>query len=140
MFSPSQGVYRVMEEPLHEELLITRSQVVQKNAQGIVQHMSVRKQPAARAFVDVFLSFFSGDQEAWKKTFDVTFSGTVADWTLGFVPKLNSPGANALRSIVLEGHDGVLNAMTLTEVNGDVTHTVYSNQHPLVHPFPSELL
>src|SRR5580704_5293780 len=59
-FSPQQGVYRVMMEPVHQELLITRSQLVQKDAAGTVQRISVRGQPAAQVFVDVFLSFFSG--------------------------------------------------------------------------------
>ncbi len=75
-FSPQEGVYRVMQEPVHQELLITRSQLVQKDAAGTVQRMKVRGQPAAQVFVDVFLSFFSGDRQAWDKTFDASFSGS----------------------------------------------------------------
>jgi hypothetical protein len=58
LFSPLHGVYRVLLEPVHQEMLITRTQLVQKDAPGTVQRMSVRGQPAAEAFVDVFLSFF----------------------------------------------------------------------------------
>jgi hypothetical protein len=138
-FSQSQGIYRVMTTPVHQEMLITRAQFVQKNAEGAIQRMSVRKQPAARAFVDVFLSFFSGDQDAWKKVFDVTFAGTREEWKITFAPKRKNPAAQFLHNIVLEGREGILNAMTLTEVNGDVTHTVYSNQHAPTDPFPTDL-
>ena len=101
--------------------------------------MSIHRQPAARAFVDVFLSFFSGDQDTWKKVFDVTFDGTENDWQIGFVPRVDNPANKVLRSILLEGSKGLLNAMTLTESNGDVTHTVYTNQRPLSRSFPADL-
>jgi hypothetical protein len=144
MFSPKQGVYRVMTTPIHAEFLVTRTALVQKDSQGKVQRMAVRSQPAARAFVDVFLSFFSGDEEAWRKTFDVSFSGTEDSWRIEFVPHEKSPVARALRGIVLEGSKGILAAMTLTEANGDVTQTTYSNER-ISHDkaaaanFPSDL-
>jgi hypothetical protein len=144
MFSPKQGVYRVMTTPMHDELLVTRTALVQKDSQGKVQRMAVRSQPAARAFVDVFLSFFSGDEKAWRKTFDVSFSGTENTWRIEFVPHEKSPVARALRNIVLEGSKGILAAMTLTEANGDITRTTYLNQR-ISHEeaasarFPSDL-
>lgn len=128
MFSPQRGIYRVMTDPVHQEMLITRSELVQKDAQGNVQRMNVRGQQAAHAFVDIFLSFFDGDQKAWRKAFDMSFSGTAAAWTIEFVPHRKSPVDKALRRIVLEGRDGTLDAMTFTEANGDETHTVYSDQ------------
>src|ERR1019366_1567095 len=87
LFSPERGVYRVMKEPIVQEMLITRSQVIQKNADGTVERMAVARQPAARAFIDIFLSFFSGDRAAWEKTFDVTFSGQIPDWRLVFAAR-----------------------------------------------------
>jgi hypothetical protein len=128
LFSPQEGVYRIMQQPVHQELLITRSRLVQKDAQGTVQHMSVRGQPAAQAFVDVFLSFFTGDRHGWEKTFDAAFSGSVSDWKIELIPRRKSPAAKTLRKILLEGREGVLDAMTLTETNGDETHTVYTHQ------------
>jgi hypothetical protein len=139
MFSPTQGVYRVMEEPVHQELLISRSLFVQRNADGVVERMSVRRQQSTKAFVDIFLSFFSGDWKTWDRAFNVTFSGTLMAWKMRFVPRPNNPAARALHEAVLEGSQGVLNAMTITEANGDVTRTVYSNQRPLTHPFPADL-
>ena len=146
LFSPKQGVYRVLLEPVHQEQLITRSQVMQKDAQGTVQRMKVRDQPAARAFVDVFLSFFSGDRSAWNKTFQARFEGSLQDWKIELIPHRKSQAEKALRKILLEGHEGLLDAMTLTETNGDVTRTRYTNQQvardsagDAVMPFPTDL-
>src|ERR1039457_5876474 len=119
LFSPQRGVYRVMKEPVVQEMLITRSQLIQKNAEGSVEHMKVARQPVARVFIDIFLSFFSDERNTWDKMFDVTFSGTLPDWRIVFAAKHESPVAQAIRDIALEGHDGVLSAMTLTESNGD---------------------
>src|SRR5258708_25958173 len=146
LFSPQQGVYRVIQEPLHQELLITHSQFVQKDAQGTVQRMSVRGQPPAQAFVDVFLSFFAGDRRAREKTFDRVFAGSDSDWKIELIPHRKSPAAKALRKIILEGRGGVLDAMTLTETNGDKTYTLYSHQqishdekHEASFHFPTDL-
>jgi len=128
LFSPDKGVYRVTREPLHQELLITHSQLLQKDSQGNIQSLAVRSQPEARVFIDVFLSFFSGDNRAWEKSFDTTFSGSVGDWEIQFRPRRRSPAAKALRGITLKGHDGVLDAMTLEEANGDITRTAYEHQ------------
>ena len=126
-FSPTQGVYRVMQEPVHQELLISRTQLVQKDAQGTVQRMGVRGQPAAEVFVDVFLSFFAGDRRGWEKTFAAVFSGSVDDWKIELIPRPKGPAAKALRRILLAGHGGLLDMMTLTEANGDETRTVYTH-------------
>src|ERR1700687_4080146 len=107
LFSAQQGVYRVMQEPMHQELLITRTQLVQKDAQGTVQRMSVRGQPAAQVFVDVFLSFFAGYRREWEKTFAAIFSGAENNWKIDMIPRRGSPAAKALRKITLEGHEGV---------------------------------
>ena len=148
LFSPQRGVYRVMKEPVVQEMLITRSQLIQKNAEGAVEHMKVAHQPVARAFIDIFLSFFSDERNTWDKMFDVTFSGTVPDWRIIFVAKHESTVAQAIHDMTLEGHDGVLSAMTLTESNGDQTRTTYL--HPVIYrgakgekapaAFPSDLL
>ena len=148
LFSPQRGVFRVMKEPLAQEMLITRSQLIQKNAEGAVEHMKVAHQPVARAFIEIFLSFFSDDRNTWDRLFDVTFSGTVPEWRIVFVAKQASPVAQAIHDIALEGHDGVLSAMTLTESNGDQTRTTYL--HPVIYrgvegekaaaAFPSDLL
>jgi hypothetical protein len=146
LFSPQDGVYRVQREPLHQEMLITRSQLVQKDAQGVVHRMSVRGQPAAQAFVDVFLSFFAGDQRAWEKNFEAAFAGIEENWKIVFTPRRKSPVAKALRRIVLEGRQGTLHRMTITEANGDETRTVYTHQQvwmgpvdPTAIPFPNDL-
>jgi outer membrane lipoprotein-sorting protein len=128
MFSPQHGVYRVMQEPVHQELLITRSQLIQKDAEGTVQRMRVRGQPAAQVFVDVFLSFFAGDRRVWEKTFEAVFSGERSHWKIELIPRRKSPAAKALRRILLEGREGIVDVMTLTEANGDETRTVYTNQ------------
>ncbi len=128
LFSPRRGVYRVMKEPVRQEILITREHLVQRDALGHVNRMSVRGQPAAQAFVDVFLSFFAGDPRGWDKTFEAMFSGSVDAWTINLIPRRKSPAAKALRQIVLAGHGGVLDTMTITEANGDETQTSYSNQ------------
>jgi len=128
LFSPKSGVYRVTLTPIHQELLITRSQFIQKDAQGNVQRMSVQRQPVAQAFVDVFLSFFAGDKQAWERTFEAFFSGSLERWRIVFLPRHNSPAAKAIRKIVFEGHDGIVDEISLIESNGDGTHTIYTHQ------------
>jgi hypothetical protein len=145
LFSPQQGVYLVRTEPVRQELLITRSEFIQKDAQGSVQKMKVRSQPAARAFVDVFLSFFSGDRNRWEKAFQAEFEGSVGTWKIELIPHKKSPAAQSLQKIVLKGRGGALDALTLIEANGDQTHTVYTNHQisrnagDATLPFPTDL-
>lgn len=147
IFSPEQGIYRHMKDPFEQEILMTRSRLIQHTAGESVQEIPVRRQPVAQAFVEVMMSFFSGDRQTWEKYFEATFTGTEAEWKIQFIPRKGSPIAIAINRILLEGSTDLLASMTVIEKNGDATRTLYSNQRVFraaegeeaLHRFPLEL-
>jgi hypothetical protein len=125
VFSSERGLYRRMVKPIPEEIIITRADVYQKGEGGAWKQAPLRKQPAAQAFVEVFLSFYGGDPAAWDKQFQVYFTGDRAGWRIGFKPKKENPMARMVKQIVLAGHGAVLESVHLAATNGDDVQTSY---------------
>jgi hypothetical protein len=126
IFSGKLGLYRATQTPFVQELLVTSRGIAQRDASGKVESMDVEKMPLAKGFIDAFLLVFSGDDKALAADFDLFFEGEEGAWTLGFVPK-KKPLSRFIKSLVVQGKRGVLESLTVLEVNGDQTSTRFGN-------------
>jgi hypothetical protein len=126
IFNSKSGLYRVVKDPFVQELLITSAGIAQRDANGKVESMDVERVPIAKGFIDAFLLVFSGDQQALAAGFDLYFEGDESAWSLGFRPK-KKPLSRFIASLVVTGKRGVLDSLSVLEVNGDKTFTRFAH-------------
>jgi len=60
IFLPTQGLYRQVQKPFTQELLITSEAIRQRSPYGGTKVLDLDKLPVARAFVGAFLALFAG--------------------------------------------------------------------------------
>jgi hypothetical protein len=120
VFIPNRGLYRQLQRPLEQELLITDRAIYQRHASGPAETLSLDKLPAAKAFVDAFLAVFSGSWEMLHQHFHVYFATRRAGWQLGLKP-VHATMAKLISCLVLDGEQDRLTALHVQETNGDTT-------------------
>ena len=120
LFIPGQGLYRQLQSPFAQELLITDRAIYQRQANDAVETLSLAKLPAAKAFVDAFLAVFAGSWETLRAHFHVYFARRDAGWQLGLKPAHDAM-AKVIACLVLDGEEERLVALHAQEANGDVT-------------------
>jgi hypothetical protein len=121
IFLPTQGLYRQLQKPFMQELLITPDAIHQRNANDSVTVVTLEKLPVAQAFVGAFLALFAGSWDALHKHFEVYFTQDQQRWQLGLKPS-NEAMSRLISCLVLEGEQTRLVALWVQETNGDVTH------------------
>jgi hypothetical protein len=121
IFIPTRGLYRQLQKPFTQELLITPEAIHQRNASGDTKVLDLEKLPAARAFVGAFLALFAGSWDAFHTHFAVYFTQDQPQWQLGLKP-INETLAQLISCLVLEGEQARLVALWVQETNGDVTY------------------
>ena len=120
IFIPRQGLYRHLQSPFEQELLITDSAIYQRHASAAVETLRLAKLPAAKAFVDAFLAVFSGSWDTLKAHFRVYFVRRGTGWQLGLKP-VHATMAKLIACLVVDGEQERLVALQVQETNGDVT-------------------
>lgn len=92
-----------------------------------VERIDLSSQPLVRSFVDTFSQLLAGDRALLERTYQVAYApGEGARWTMTLTPK-SAPLDRFLREIRFEGQGTALERMVMTEVNGDLTTTVFSS-------------
>jgi hypothetical protein len=121
IFLPTQGLYRQLQKPFAQELLITAEAIHQRSASGDTKVLDLDKLPVAQAFVGAFLALFAGSWDALHTHFEVYFAPDKQHWQLGLKP-INEAMTQLISCLVLEGEQTQLIALWAQETNGDVTH------------------
>jgi outer membrane lipoprotein-sorting protein len=94
---------------------------------GRTTRIDLASQPLVRSFVDTFSQLLAGDRALLERTYRVTYApGEAGRWTLTLAPK-SAPLDRFLREIRFEGQGVALERMIMSEVNGDITTTTFSN-------------
>ncbi len=125
VFLPNQGLYRKLKTPFQQELLLTPAAMHQRDQRGNVETLSLDTLPVAKAFVDAFLSLFSGSWQTLQHHFQVYFRSENQRWQLGLKPKHRAMHS-LIACIVLEGKDEHLATLRVQETNGDFTADRFS--------------
>lgn len=121
VFIPTRGLYRHLQHPFVQEILITPEAIHQRQAGARVTTLPLETLPGAKAFVGAFLALFSGSWDALLTHFAVSFAQDKSSWQLGLQPT-NSAMEKMITCLVLEGTQTQLSALWMQERNGDVTY------------------
>lgn len=121
VFIPTRGLYRYLQHPFAQEMLITPEAIHQRQTNGRATVLALETLPGAKAFVGAFLALFSGSWDALLSHFQVSFAQDKSQWQLGLKPT-NEAMAKTLTCLVLEGTQTHLGALWMQEQSGDVTH------------------
>jgi hypothetical protein len=132
VFLPDKGLYRKLMTPFEQELLITPESIHQRDQSGRTEKVALEKLPAAKAFVEAFLTVFSGSWKALHSHFRVYFSSENRHWQLGLTPK-HKVMATLISCIVLTGDDEHLVTLWVQETNGDLTYDRFKEPRILPH-------
>ncbi|MBM4254637.1 MAG: hypothetical protein FJ147_01935 [Deltaproteobacteria bacterium] len=133
VFLPPRGLYRQLQKPFAQELVITPDAIFQRQANGPTHTLALDALPGAKAFVSAFLALFSGSWDTLYTHFDVYFSHQEARWQLGLKPT-NATMARSIACLVLEGQQAHITSLWIQETSSDVTHDHFLDPHMLPEP------
>ncbi|MCP3697722.1 MAG: outer membrane lipoprotein carrier protein LolA [Aliivibrio sp.] len=120
-----KGLLWQQTKPFPINLTLTQNKLRQ-SINGEAQVMNDSENPMAFYFTRLFLSLFKGDTDAIEENFTLQLSGEKDAWTLLLIPT-TSPIDSIFKSIKIEGGQ-YLNRVVLSEVRGDVTEMVFTQQ------------
>jgi hypothetical protein len=120
IFLPHKGLYRQLQMPFVQELLITTTALQQRDTSGRVETLELEKVPLAKALVAGFFTVFSGSWDAMQTHFQVYFSFENHHWRLGLKP-IQTVMAQMISCIILAGEKEHVTSLLIQETNGDVT-------------------
>jgi len=110
LFIPTHGLYRHLQKPFEQEMLITPEVIHQRQANDRTTALALDTLPGAKAFVGAFLALFSGSWDSLLTHFEVYFAQNKAQWQLGLKPT-NEAMAKMITCLVLEGTQTHLGAL-----------------------------
>ena len=133
LFIPTRGLYRNLQQPFVQEMLITPETIHQRQASHRTTTLALETLPGAKAFVGAFLAVFSGSWDALLTHFEVYFAQDTTRWQLGLKPT-NAAMAKMISCLVLEGTQTYLGALWMQESNGDVTYDRFLDARMVPEP------
>jgi outer membrane lipoprotein-sorting protein len=124
-FAPPDRLAREIVRPAPSSIVIVGGSLWMRDAGG-VERVDLAGSEAARQFVDNFLVLFNGDLERLRERYDVQFRARGVQWTLVLQPRVR-PLKFVIERIEMSGEGAALHRMVTTEVEGDVTSTVFED-------------
>lgn len=119
LFMKGTGISWHTEQPFDSELVITGTDLFQRENGATTMHVSADQQPGVRIVAEVFFAVFALDFDALGKRFDLYSRPTGNHhWELGLRPKPGQGGT--LKEITVGGGKDV-DTVKLAETNGDLT-------------------
>jgi len=125
LFATDRGVWWHGTEPFPNTFLITPERIVQKAEGSEPIVIDAEEHPVVDGFSRVFLALFQGDTSALEKRFDLFFTGTADDWTIGLVPK-GKIMRRLIDRVILRGETHITE-VAFHEKTGDVTRLFFEN-------------
>jgi len=123
-FAAPGALVRRAEKPEPATLLLEGEVLWVSDASG-KRRIDLGENAVVKHFVLTFVNVLRGDQAALARAYTLKFAVTAAGWTLELTPKAPELRRFVARA-VLEGHGAIVDRMTLTEENGDVTLMQFS--------------
>lgn len=119
LFARGHGIAWRTTRPFDSELVITATDIIQRENGRVSMHLAAARQPSVRVVADIFAAVFGLDFEALGARFEL-FSRPLrgGGWELGLRPRGGDAGA--LRQIVVAGHAHVEH-VRVADTNGDET-------------------
>jgi len=121
-----QGMVWETLKPFPSTMVMGNDFIMQSRPDGRKSVLSAQGNETFTQMASVISAVFSGQSQGLLKNFDVYFSGSVSDWTMGLLPR-DSVFASFIAKIILSG-DSVMRSIKLFEQSGDTTTYTLSNQ------------
>jgi len=123
LISAEMGLYWKSVSPFETIFIITPKALYQKSENAEPITIQAQERPIIYGFTRVFLSLFSGDTQKLDQEFDLFFSGTPDNWTIGLIPKSKIMGKLIDRVLVC-GAD-TIRSIDFRESSGDRTQIIF---------------
>lgn len=118
LFVRSRGIAWLTTRPFESELVITPTDIVQREGGKVSLHLSAAQQPSVRMVADIFTAVFALDFDALAARFSLFSRKVPGGWELGLRPRPGQGGA--LKQVVVSGHTQV-ERVRVSDTNGDET-------------------
>ncbi|HUR39899.1 MAG TPA: outer membrane lipoprotein carrier protein LolA [Verrucomicrobiae bacterium] len=130
LFARGRGIAWMTRKPFESELVITTTDIIQREGGRVSMRLSAAQQPSVRVVADVFAAVFALDFDALAARFKLYSRTVPGGWELGLRPHDGQGGA--LRQIVVSGGKHV-QRVRVSDTNGDETairlrNTVVANK------------
>ncbi len=138
-FAPPGRLLRRVERPDPSVALIANGSLRMRQGDH-VEELSIDDNPVLRGFIDSFRAVLAGDREALARFYesDYTPDAEGGGWQLVLHPR-GGALARFLREIRIRGRGVTVTEMRMTEVNGDETHTTFSDVNTARRFSPAEI-
>lgn len=117
VFVKDLGIAWLTTKPFESELVITGSDIIQRENGKVSMHLSAAEQPAVHIVSEIFEAVFGLDFERLSASFDLYSRRLGKGWELGLKPR---EANGALRDIVVAG-DREVRRVLVNDANGDST-------------------
>ena len=119
-------------KPFPSTMIMGKDFIMQSRPDGRKSVLSAQGNETFTQMSDVISMVFSGQSQGLLQNFEVYFSGSVSDWTMGLLPK-NSVFASFILKITMGGGSAI-GSIRLFEPGGDTTTYTLLN-----HTYPAKL-
>ena len=118
LFARGIGIAWRTIRPFESELVITPTDIIQRENGRVTLHLAAARQPSVRVVSDIFAAVFALDFEQLAARFELFSRGVKGGWELGLRPRAGAGGA--LKQIVVGGQSQV-QRVRVSDSNGDET-------------------
>lgn len=118
LFVRGRGIAWRTAKPFESELIITATDIIQREGGRVALHLSAARQPSVRVVADIFSAVFALDFAALAARFELFGRQVGAGWELGLRPRAGA-GAGP-KEIVVSGRHQV-DRVRVSDRNGDET-------------------
>lgn len=118
LFVRARGIAWLTTQPFDSELVITPTDIVQREGGKVSLHLTAAQQPSVRMVAEIFTAVFALDFDALAARFSLFSRKVPGGWELGLRPRPGQGGA--LKQVVVSGHKQV-ERVRVSDTNGDET-------------------
>jgi hypothetical protein len=118
LFVRGRGIAWRTTQPFESELIITSTDIIQREGGRVAMHLSAARQPSVRVVADIFSAVFALDFEALAARFELFGRRVGAGWEVGLRPRAG--GGAGPKQIVVSGRRQV-ERVRVADSNGDQT-------------------
>ena len=124
----NRGILWVTEKPIYQALSVAVTGIVIRNKSNTLMNLNSQNAPSVRYTNELMRAIFSGDMSSIDKIFN--YSGEISSkgWKLDLIPKNTS--STIFKKVSISG-DAVINHITFTTVEGDITDIAFSDVTPV---------
>jgi len=130
IIAAEQGMVWETLRPFPSTMIMGKDFIMQVRPDGRKSVISAQGNETFTQMSDVLSSVFSGQSQGLLENFDVYFSGSVSNWTMGLLPK-DRVFASFIVRITMRG-DSAIKSIRLFEPNSDIiTYTLSNHNYPV---------